>query len=455
MSDAPSEDLLDDLVEWLRIPSISTEEVDPEAMRAAAKWVCERVRTAGGTAELDTSHGGNPLAVGELRAGRADAPTVLIYGHYDVQSPGDLEAWDSPPFEPEVRDGRLYARGAADDKGNFLPLLKVACDLAAAGELPVNLRVLVEGEEEAGGDAVSRWIAADERGADCAIVFDAGPADANTPAITVGLRGIVMLEVEVRTADRHLHSGSYGGSVLNSLHVLHAMLSEVLPGPDGLLSEELRAGIESPTEAEVRSWERLKPGDEVLAEAGGRPVSPDAGDLYYRRNWADASLDVNEIVGGEPRTVVPASARATLSMRLAAGQDADAMAATLERLLRDAVPAGAEVAIAIDANAPALCDPGSEAVGLAARALSRASGGAETALLREGGSIPVVADMLAAGMPTIVTGFSLPEDAFHAPNESFALSSLAWGERAACELYAALAELSGDGGKDPQARRIG
>jgi acetylornithine deacetylase/succinyl-diaminopimelate desuccinylase-like protein len=441
MSDRPSQELLDDLVEWLRIPSVSTGEVDPEAMSAAAEWVCERVRAAGGTAELDATHGGNPLAIGELRAADPDASTVLIYGHYDVQSPGELGAWDSPPFEPEVRDGRLYARGAADDKGNFLPLLWAACGLAAAGELPVNVRVLVEGEEEAGGEAVSSWIAADERGADCAIVFDAGPADATTPAITVGLRGIVMVEIGIRTADRHLHSGSYGGSVLNSLHVLHAMLSEVLPGPDGLLSEELRAGIEPPTEAEVRSWEGLKPGDEVLAEAGGRPVSADAGDLYYRRNWADASLDVNEISGGEPRTVVPASATATLSMRLAAGQDPDAIAATLERLLRDAVPLGADVTIATEPHAPALCDPESEPVRLAAAALSRASGGAETALTREGGSIPVVADMLAAGMPTIVTGFSLPEDAYHAPNESYALSSLAWGERAARELLVAMAGL--------------
>jgi acetylornithine deacetylase/succinyl-diaminopimelate desuccinylase-like protein len=441
MSDQPSQGLLDELVEWLRIPSISTEDVDPESMRAAAEWACELVRRAGGEAALDTSHGGNPLAVGELRASVPDAPTVLIYGHYDVQAPGDLDAWDSPPFEPEVRDGRLYARGAADDKGNFLPLLHVACELAAAGELPVNVRVLVEGEEEASSAAVSSWIAADERGADCAIVFDAGTADARTPAITVALRGIVMVEIEVRTAPRHLHSGSYGGSVLNSLHVLHAMLSEVLPGPDGLLSEELRAGIEPPSEEELRAWERLKPGDEVIAEVGGRRVSPDAGDLYYRRNWADASLDVNEIAGGEPRTVVPASARATLSMRLAPGQDAAAMAATLERLLRDAVPDGAEVTIATDPHGPALCDPGSEPIRLAAEALTRASGGVEAALIREGGSIPVVADLIAAGMPTVVSGFSLPEDAYHAPNESYALSSLAWGERAARELYAALANL--------------
>ena len=242
----PSPELLDELIDWLRIPSISTGEVDAASMDAAADWVCERVIAAGGTAERSTEHGGNPLAVGELRCGDDEAPTVLIYGHYDVQAVGDEAAWTSPPFEPDVRDGRIYARGAADDKGNFLPLLHVACELARAGTLPVNVRVLVEGEEEAGGEAVSRWLAADERGADCALVFDAGPADERTPAIVVGLRGGVMVEIEVRTGERDLHSGSYGGSVLNALHVVQAMLSEVVPDPDGWVREELRAGIEAP-----------------------------------------------------------------------------------------------------------------------------------------------------------------------------------------------------------------
>src|SRR6266516_355744 len=159
--------LLDDLLDWLRIPSISTGGGRPEDLQLAADWVCERVTAAGGSAHSDTSHGGHPLAVGELRAKTPDAPTVLIYGHYDVQSIGDESAWDSAPFEPEIRDGRIYARGAADDKGNFLPLLHVACALAREDELSVNLRVLVEGEEEAGSHAVAKWIQADEALADC------------------------------------------------------------------------------------------------------------------------------------------------------------------------------------------------------------------------------------------------------------------------------------------------
>src|SRR6059058_764533 len=182
--------LFAELNEWLRIPSISTGEPDPGALRAAAQWAVDRVRAVGGHGDVvDTT--GNPLAVGELRAARGGAPTVLIYGHYDVQSVGDPAAWVSPPFEPTVRDGRVYARGASDDKGNFLPLLHVACEMARAGELPVNVRVLVEGEEEAGGESVAEWMRADRRGADAAIVFDSDMADEATPAITVGLRGIV------------------------------------------------------------------------------------------------------------------------------------------------------------------------------------------------------------------------------------------------------------------------
>jgi acetylornithine deacetylase/succinyl-diaminopimelate desuccinylase-like protein len=433
--------LIDELVDWLRIPSISTGGGDPADIARAADWVCERVQAAGGSAEPDTTHGGNPLAVGELRASNGDAPTVLIYGHYDVQSVGDEGDWTTPPFEPDIRDGRIYARGAADDKGNFLPLLHVACRLAREDRLPVNVRVLVEGEEEAGSEAVAKWIAADERGADCAIVFDGGMADERTPAVTVGLRGMVMVDIGVRTATRDLHSGIYGGSVLNALHVLHAMVATVVPGPDGRVREELRAGIEEPAAAELGSWQRLKPGDEVISEVGGRPVSPDAGRDYYARNGADASLEINRIEAGEPRTIVPAGAKGTLSLRLAPRQDPAEIKDAMERLLRSAVPDGAEVSFAWQLSEPALSDPESQPVKLAVEALGRACG-VPAALVRSGGSIPAVAELINHGMPTVVSGFVLPDDAFHAPNESFSLRSLELGERSAHELYSALAALN-------------
>jgi acetylornithine deacetylase/succinyl-diaminopimelate desuccinylase-like protein len=434
------ERLLDDLLAWLRIPSISTGDGHAADLERAAAWVVERVGRAGGEARVVRTTG-HPLAVGELRAARSDAPTVLIYGHYDVQATGDPDAWVTPPFEPDVRDGRVYARGASDDKGNFLPLLHVACELATAGALPVNIRVLVEGEEESGGASVADWVRADERGADCAIVFDSGMIDERTPAITVGLRGIIQLNLLVRTARRDLHSGVYGGSALNALHAVHAMLGAVLPGPDGRLPEELRAGIVAPTQAERDSWGALPDGDEVLAEAGARPAYPGAGAEYYERNGADSSLDVNAIHAGQARTVVPAVARVTVSQRLAPGQRADTALPVLEGLLRDALPAGAELEIeSLHSGEPALFPPDTPAIALAARAIEHAAG-ARPALVRSGGSIPVVAEFAAREIPTVVSGFALEADTIHAPNESYRLAALEQGEAAARELYEALAAL--------------
>ncbi len=431
--------LLDDLLEWLRIPSISTGGGTEEDLRRAAAFVCERVDAAGGEAQLLITET-NPLAYGELKANRADAPTVLIYGHYDVQSIGDAAAWTSDPFAPEIRDGRVYARGASDDKGNFLPLLHAACALARAGELPVNVRVLVEGEEEAGGAAVAAWLREDEIGADVAVVFDSDMADPDTPAITVGLRGMVMAEIGVTVGARDLHSGMYGGSVLNAAHVLHGMLSQVVPGPDGVPREELRAGVAPVADAERASWARMRAGDEVIAEVGGRPVSPDAGARYYERNGADTAVEVNQIAVGEPRTIVPAHARAAVSVRLAPGQSSATIRPVLERLLRDAAPAGADVDLDVFTAEPSLFPVDSASMRLAAKAMERACGVAPV-FQRSGGSIPIVADFAAKGITTVVSGFALPDDDIHAPNESYRLASLELGERASTELLKAFARL--------------
>jgi acetylornithine deacetylase/succinyl-diaminopimelate desuccinylase-like protein len=431
--------LLDDLLDWLRIPSVSTGDGEPADLERAAAWVVQRVSAAGGEARVVATDG-NPLAVGELRAAREDAPTVLIYGHYDVQSVGDPAAWTTPPFEPDVRGGRVYARGASDDKGNFLPLLHVACAQATAGTLPVHIRVLVEGEEETGGEAVADWVRADERGADCAIVFDSGMVDEHTPAITIGLRGMVMLHLQVRTAERDLHSGVYGGSALNALHALHTMLSAVVPGPDGRLRDELRAGVAAPAQAERDSWAKLPAGDELLAAVGARPAYPGAGAEYYERNGADTSLEVNAIHAGEHRTVVPAVAHASVSQRLAPGQHAREAFATLERLLREALPPGAEMELSVELAEPSLFPPDTPAVALSAQALERAVG-APAAFVRTGGSIPVVAEFAARDIPAVVSGFGLEDDAYHAPDESFRLLALDQGAAAAHELYQALSAL--------------
>jgi acetylornithine deacetylase/succinyl-diaminopimelate desuccinylase-like protein len=435
--------LLDELCAWLRIPSISSGGGDPADLQRAAEWACERVLAAGGTAEV-LSGFGNPLLVGELRARRADAPTVLIYGHYDVQSPDPRDLWTSDPFEPVVRDGRLYARGASDDKGNFLPLLHVACELARAGELPVHVRVVLEGEEEVGGANVLRWVAEDERGADCAIVFDGGMIDEGHPALHLAVRGVVMAHLRVRTAERDLHSGVYGGVALNAAHALHQMLAHVLPGPDGRLRDELRAGLLAPSPEELASWKALPGGPGALADAGATEIAPGAAAELYARTWADTSLDINGIEGGDAqqrRTIIPCTASARLSVRVALGQSGTEIAATLERILREAAPPGARIELDVDPGEPAGFDAADPVLALAREAIGRATG-SRPLFVRSGGSIPILGALAHRDIPTVLSGFALDADGIHGPDESYRLESLALGERAARELYAALATLS-------------
>jgi acetylornithine deacetylase/succinyl-diaminopimelate desuccinylase-like protein len=432
--------LREELEDWLRIPSVSTGGGDGPALARACDWVCERIEAAGGSAEAVSLDGGHPMAVGELRAARADAPTVLSYGHYDVQGAGPLDLWDSEPFEPTERDGRLYARGAADDKGNFLPLLHVACELARSGDLPVNVRFLVEGEEEIGSPSVMKRLANGEDQADCAIVFDSLMVDERTPAVTVGTRGLAQASIEVRTGARDLHSGLYGGAVLNAAHVLIAMLAEVAPDAEGRVRPELSAGVAPVTDAERESWALLPSGAAGIAEAGAVEVTPGAGDEFWDRTGAATSVDVNMVEVGEPRTIVPAVARGHVSVRVAPGQDAARIGVELERLLRAAAPPGAEVAIAIEAADPALFEASDPALQLAAQAMERACG-RPPVFTRLGGTLPLLAVLAERGITSIVSGFALPDDAFHAPNESYRLESLRLGEAAARELYAALANL--------------
>lgn len=436
--------LLQQLEDWLRIPSISSGGGNPADLVRAAQWGRDRILEVGGSAGV-LENRGNPLVVGELRARAENAPTVLIYGHYDVQSADPVELWSSAPFEPEVRGGRLYARGACDDKGNFFPLLFVACELARMGTLPVNVRVLIEGEEEVGGDSAVSWVAGDERGADCAIVFDSLMLDDSTPAITLGVRGMVMVSINVRVAPRALHSGIYGGSVKNAAHVLHSMLATVMPGPDGRLRAELRAGIDQPTAADLAAWAELRSGDEVISEVSALPLESSSGRDYYLRNGADASLDVNGITTGDAekiRTIVPATATCKLSVRLAPGQSSRHIAKTLVALLEDAAPDDAEVGVEVVSTAePAVFDPESRPLRIARSALREVTG-VEPALTRVGGSLPVLAAFAERGIPTILSGFALAADNIHGADESFRLESLRLGEAAARSLYAGLGSLS-------------
>jgi acetylornithine deacetylase/succinyl-diaminopimelate desuccinylase-like protein len=438
----PSPQLLEELLDYIRIPSISSGGGDPADLLRCAEWVRDKVLRSGGTAEVIEDLG-NPLVVGELKSADAGAPTIMIYGHYDVQSPDPVSAWTSPPFEPEIRDGRIWGRGASDDKGNFYPVLYAACDLAMKGELPVNVRILIEGEEEVGGDSTLQWLAADERGADAAIVFDSDMLDATTPAITLGVRGIIAFAIDITTSTRDLHSGMFGGAALNAAHVAHVMMAQVLPGPDGLLRDELRAGIIPPTEEELASWATFSPGVDVIAESGGRPISEDAALHYYERNWGDASLDINGISSGDAvqkRTIVPATAQVKFTIRLAPGQDSTAIAKKTEELLRSAIPPGTDVSIEWEAVDAAVFDPNDPALILGFEAIEEATGVAP-ALQRVGGSIPVLKGFYDRKIPTILSGFALASDAVHAIDESFRLDSLAMCEASAYKLYEKLSKL--------------
>lgn len=436
--------LLDELNELLRIPSISSGGGDPADLMRAAEWLSAKITGAGGTAEIVTT-AGNPLVVGSLDATEPDAPTVMIYGHYDVQSADPIEEWDSPPFEPTIRDGRLFARGASDDKGNFYPLLFVACELAAEGRLPVNIRVIVEGEEEVGSQNIIDFILADERGADCCIIFDSLMINADTPSITLAGRGMVLIELDVVTGTRNLHSGLYGGSAMNAVHVLNHLLEQVKPGPDGRVRPELREGLREPTQEELDAWSKLPPGEAVITDEGGTPVWGGSGDEYYIQNWADASLDIHGIAGGDAaqvRTIIPVTANAKFSIRLAPDQNARSIADTLVGLLEAAVPEGAEVNINVHSMTdPAMFDPDSSAMNIAKDAFAKACG-TRPVLTRIGGTLPILVALAERKIPTIVSGFALAEDAIHAPNESFWLKGLELGEKTARELFAGLANLS-------------
>jgi acetylornithine deacetylase/succinyl-diaminopimelate desuccinylase-like protein len=429
---------LDDLTEFVRIPSVSADSAHDGDVRRAGEWVCEFVRRAGGEAELRDWHG-HPLALGEFRVSSGDgqAPTVICYGHFDVQPPAPLELWESEPFEATFRDERLYGRGIADDKGQLFMLLKAAEELTARGELPVNLRICCDGEEESGGHSIVEFLEADERGGDACVIFDTAMLKRDVPLFNLSTRGLVYVHLRVNTGRRDLHSGIFGGAALNALNALDQIIAAVLPA-DGRAPEPLRAGIVPPTEEELAGWAELTPGGEELAGQGARPADASAAEEFYIRTFAEPSVDVHGIAGGSPqlqKTVLPVEAHANVSIRLAPGQDHKQIAAEFERLLRAAAPEGAELEVAVlAASPPGLVDPDSPVVQLGLDAFERAVG-ARPLLVRSGGTLPIVPALADKGIPTILTGFALPDSNIHSPNENLLADYLPLGVNAAAELY--------------------
>ena len=435
---------LDELSEFLRIPSVSADPMHAAHVREAGEWVRDFLRRAGGQAELQETDS-QPLVIGEIAASSGDghARTILVYGHFDVQPPAPLELWDTEPFEPTVRDEWLYARGVADDKGQLWTLLKGAELLAAEGKLPVNLRFACDGEEEIGGHSIVEFLERDERGADACIIFDSGMERRGVPAICTGTRGVMSFNLEVRTGARDLHSGVYGNAALNATHALMHALGGVLPH-NGRLPDALRVGVEPPSDEERASWGELTPGADVLREAGAVPYDHDAADDFYLRTTSEPSMDVNGILGGKPglrNTTIPVAAQANFSVRLAPGQDLETIGAAVERLVREAAPDGTEVTLELEAGAPpGLVSPDEPALQIALDAFDHVMG-KRPLLARSGGTLPIVPALVDQGIPTILSGIALPESNIHSPNERVLVEYLPLGVEIARELYTRLAAL--------------
>jgi acetylornithine deacetylase/succinyl-diaminopimelate desuccinylase-like protein len=436
-----------ELSEFIAIPSVSAMPAHREDVKRAGEWVCDFIRRIGGTAEL-TPFGEKELALGDIRASTdpENAPTVLVYGHFDVQPPAPVELWESDPFELTIRDEWAYARGVTDDKGQVYILLKAAQKLVEANALPVNLRFACDGEEEIGGRTIVDWITIDDDGAEAAVIFDGGMVARDVPALELATRGLIAYDVKVRTGERDLHSGMYGGAALNAIHVLVGCFDAVVAGPDGLLPAPLREGIAAPTPEELSSWSSLPPGAGELATQGARPLDPKAAEQFYTRTFAEPSLDVNGILGGKPglrNTTLSVYASGEFTLRLAPGQDPDTIGPAAEKLVRDAAPAGAEVDVVWEGTPPSLVRPDSPAIQLALHAFEEVLG-VRPLLVRSGGTLPIMPALVDRGIPTVLTGFGLPESNVHSPNEKFLVDYFQKGVDTAAAVYTKFAELPKD-----------
>ncbi|MDB5297844.1 MAG: dipeptidase [Phycisphaerales bacterium] len=443
------------LTEFLRIPSVSTKPEHAGDLKRCADWLAGQFRDAGLSADVHPTPG-HPVVVAK-NVHKPGRPTVLLYGHYDVQPPEPLELWTTPAFEPTERNDEtghpaIYARGSADDKGQVWCHVEAVRALMATGggDLPVNLTALIEGEEEIGSDHLDQFVAAnaDLLRADVAIISDTSQFDRGLPAITYGLRGLCYMEVFLTGPSHDLHSGMYGGSVPNPANVLCEFIAS-LHDKDGRVNlPGFYDRVVPLTAAERAEWQKL-PFDEA-AFAASLNIPHGNGEPGYstvERQWARPTLDVNGITTGYQghgaKTVIPAKASAKISMRLVPDQDPAEVQRLFEQAVRDRLPKNVTVEFKQHGLAgPVLTPADSPAVRLAREALAAGFGTTATTLVRGGGSIPVVALLKRVlGIDTLLVGFGLPDDRVHSPNEKFDLDALHKGTRTAAALYATLAGL--------------
>ena len=429
---------LEELCDWLRIPSISTLPQHKEDVERAADWLAQKMKSAGLQNVETVPTDGHPIVYGDwLNAGEG-APTVLIYGHYDVQPVDPLELWSSPPFEPSVRGDDLFARGASDDKGQlFAHVAAVEAVLATTGALPVNVKFLVEGEEEVGSQGLTDYLPSETEklAADVCLISDTHILSPDLPLIIYGLRGIWAGEISVRGPAQDLHSGMFGGAVHNPNQALSTLLAALHDNTGRVAVPGFYDDVQALTPSERTALAQVPYGDaELLQETGAPAAWGEEGYTVTERIGARPTLEINGMWGGFIdegfKTVIPAEARAKVSCRLVPDQDSSAIGAMIERYLQQIAPQTVDVSVDTLQHAPATVVPlDVPEMQAAARAYHRVFG-AEPVFSREGGSIPIATVVQESlGIPILFMGFGLPDDNLHAPNEKLHLPNFYRGIR--------------------------
>ena len=438
---------VDELIEFLRIPSISTLPESGDDMVRCAEWLAARLRTAGLTRVEVLPTGGHPIVWGEWM-GAPGKPTILLYGHYDVQPVDPIEEWETPPFEPAIRNGNLYARGACDDKGQvYMHVKAIEAHFRQNGKLPVNMRVLIEGEEEIGSDNLDNFIAAnrDRLTADVAVVSDTSMFGKGIPSITYGLRGLAYMQLDVTGPRRDLHSGQYGGAGRNPLLALASILAKLHDADGRVTIPGFYDQVRPLSDAERKEFASL-PWDEAALkkDMGVSEFWGEKGYTVLERMWARPTCDAHGLWGGfqgaGAKTVIPSRGGAKVSMRLVPDQDPVTVGRLFTEHVRKLCPPGVTLDVKDLHGAPAVLVPlDHPAIQAGSRAIEKAFGRAPVKI-REGGSIPVVATFKnLLGLPTVLAGVGLPDDAAHAPNEKFDLENYQGGIRMAAYLYEEMA----------------
>ena len=447
---ANEERFLQELKELLSIPSISTDSAHAEDVKECARWLQDHLEQIGMPRVEVSETEGHPIVFAEdMRAGE-DAPTALIYGHYDVQPPDPLDEWTTPPFDPQVRDGKIFARGATDDKGQFFAHLKgIEAWLATQGELPVNIKLLLEGEEEVGSTHLGPWVSDNRErlACDAVIISDSSMYAPGIPSIVYGLRGLAYLEMTVEGPDHDLHSGLYGGAVPNPINEL-AQIVAALHDDKGRVTipgfyEQVRA-----LEDDERDAFAALPFDEdaYREQTGAQGLKGEDGFSTLERVWGRPTLDCNGIWGGfmgeGAKTVLPARAHAKFSCRLVPDQDPDEIAEKAQAWVKEIADPSVRVDVRVfHGGQPVITDREAPAVKAATRALERVWN-EEAVFTRGGGTIPVVSTFAQVlEVPTVLMGLGLDDDRLHSPNEKFNVENFYAGIEASTYLWEEMAAL--------------